>query len=73
MTCAPGVDDKGCLAILPLGLAADRRYTVRMPGGGALPAAIPAVATGLYWMTQGIRAPLKGDFVGAALVFKAML
>ena len=58
-------------AILPLGLAAERRYSVRMLGGAALPAGVPAVASGQYWMTQGIRAPLKGDFVGAAFVFEA--
>ena len=58
-------------AILPLGLAAERRYAIRLLGGGALPAGIPAVASGLYWMTQGVRAPLKGDFVGAAFVFEA--
>ncbi|TXC72760.1 alpha-galactosidase [Sphingomonas ginsenosidivorax] len=58
-------------AILPLGLAAERRYSVRMLGGTPLPAGVPAVASGQYWMTQGIRAPLKGDFVGAAFVFEA--
>jgi alpha-galactosidase len=58
-------------AILPLGLAAERRYSVRMLGGGALPAGVPAVASGAWWMTQGLRSPLKGDFVGAAFVFEA--
>jgi alpha-galactosidase len=58
-------------AILPLGLAPEQRYRVRMLGGGALPAGIPTIASGRYWMTQGIRAPLKGDFVGAAFVFEA--
>jgi len=58
-------------AILPLGLAAERRYSVRMLGGGALPAGVPAVASGAWWITQGLRSPLKGDFVGAAFVFEA--
>jgi len=59
-------------AILPLGLAPEQRYTVRMLSGGALPAGMPAIASGNYWMTQGIRAPLKGDFVGAAFVFETV-
>lgn len=59
-------------AILPLGLDPARRYAVRMLGGGALPAGVPAVASGAYWMAQGLRATLKGDFVGAAFVFEAV-
>ncbi|MGP7796765.1 alpha-galactosidase [Sphingomonas sp. CLY1604] len=59
-------------AILPQGLDPARRYAVRMLGGGALPAGVPASASGAYWMATGLRAPLKGDFAGAAFVFEAL-
>lgn len=58
--------------IRPLGLVPETRYAVRMLGGGVLPAGVPGVASGAYWMSEGLRAPLKGDHVGAAFVFEAM-
>jgi len=49
-----------------------RTYAVSMLGGGALPESVPARASGAYWMGKGLRATLKGDFVGAAFVFDAV-
>lgn len=47
-------------------------YAVRVLGDSALPDGVPARASGAYWMERGLRAPLKGDFVGTAFVFDAM-
>ncbi|MDH7639344.1 alpha-galactosidase [Sphingomonas oryzagri] len=57
--------------IHPQGLDAGLKYRVRMLGGAALPVGMPAKASGAWWMGQGIRAPLQGDFQGAAFVFDA--
>jgi len=54
------------------GLDGTRTYRIRMLGGAALPAGVPAQASGAWLMGQGLRAPLKGDFQGAALVFEAV-
>jgi alpha-galactosidase len=54
------------------GLDPARRYAVRMLGGAALPDGVPGQASGAYWMEQGVRMKLKGDFQGAALVFEAV-
>lgn len=54
------------------GLDPARRYAVRMLGGAALPDGVPGQASGAYWMGQGVRMKLKGDFQGAALVFEAV-
>jgi alpha-galactosidase len=56
----------------PRGLDPARIYAVSMLGGGALPDGVPARASGAYWMGRGLRATLKGDFVGAAFVFDAV-
>ncbi|MHC9419855.1 alpha-galactosidase [Sphingomonas citri] len=56
----------------PRGLDAARVYAVRVLGGGALPEGVPAQASGAYWMERGLRAPLKGDYVGTAFVFDAI-
>ncbi len=53
----------------PRGLEPASVYRVSMLGGGALPAGVPDRASGAYWMNRGLRAPLKGDYVGAAFVF----
>jgi alpha-galactosidase len=57
--------------IRPQGLDAARSYAVRMLGGGALPEDVPAKASGAWWMNHGLRAPLQGDYQGAAFVFEA--
>ncbi|MEH3101730.1 alpha-galactosidase [Sphingomonas adhaesiva] len=57
-------------AIRLRGLDPDRRYTVRLAGGGKLPDGIPASALGSRWMSQGVTIPLRGDFKGAALIFE---
>ncbi|WP_233150895.1 alpha-galactosidase [Sphingomonas mollis] len=54
----------------PKGLDPARSYAVSVLGGGALPDGVPARASGAYWMERGLRAPLKGDFVGTAFVFE---
>lgn len=59
-------------ALHPQGLDPTRRYDVRLLGGGALPDGLPAQASGAYWMEQGVRVKLKGDFQGAAFVFEAV-
>jgi alpha-galactosidase len=51
------------------GLDPGLSYRVSVLGGGALPEGVPATASGSYWMERGLRAPLKGDFVGMAFVF----
>lgn len=56
----------------PQGLDPAATYRVSILGGGALPAGVPARASGAYWMERGLRAPLKGDFVGIAFVFDAV-
>lgn len=56
----------------PRGLDPARVYAVSVLGGGALPAGVPAQASGAYWMDRGLRAPLKGDFVGVAFLFEAV-
>ncbi|UAK26656.1 alpha-galactosidase [Sphingomonas nostoxanthinifaciens] len=58
--------------IRPRGLDPARSYKVRLLGGAPLPAAVPAQASGDYWMAHGLRAPLKGDYQGAAFVFDAV-
>ncbi|KQN30222.1 alpha-galactosidase [Sphingomonas sp. Leaf38] len=55
----------------PQGLDPSVTYRVSILGGGVLPEGVPARASGAYWMERGLRAPLKGDFVGAAFVFDA--
>lgn len=56
----------------PQGLDPSVVYRVSILGGGVLPEGVPARASGAYWMQRGLRAPLKGDFVGAAFVFDAV-
>lgn len=56
----------------PQGLDPARIYRVSVLGGGALPAGVPIHASGAYWMQKGLRAPLKGDYVGIAFVFDAI-
>jgi len=51
------------------GLDAAATYAVRMLGGGLLPDGVPPRASGAWWMARGLRAPLKGDYSGAAFVF----
>ncbi len=58
-------------AIHPQGLDPARRYRVTMLDGGPMPTNIPQTASGAYWMKVGIRAPLKGDFIGTAFLFHA--
>jgi alpha-galactosidase len=55
----------------PQGLDPSAIYRVSILGGGVLPEGVPARASGAYWMERGLRAPLKGDFVGTAFVFEA--
>lgn len=55
----------------PQGLDPSAVYRVSILGGGVLPEGVPARASGAYWMERGLRAPLKGDFVGTAFVFDA--
>jgi alpha-galactosidase len=52
------------------GLDPDRRYTVRVAGGGALPVGVPASAPGSWWMAQGVTISLRGDFRGIALILE---
>lgn len=54
----------------PQGLDPARAYKVSVLGGGMLPEGVPGRASGAYWMERGLRAPLKGDFVGIAFVFE---
>ncbi len=56
----------------PQGLDPTATYSVSILGGGALPDGVPTRASGAYWMEHGLRAPLKGDFVGVAFVFDAV-
>lgn len=56
----------------PRGLDPARVYAVSVVGGGALPVGVPLQASGAYWMEHGLRAPLKGDFVGMAFLFQAV-
>ncbi len=56
----------------PQGLDPAATYRVSILGGGALPDGVPTRASGAYWMEHGLRAPLKGDFVGVAFVFDAV-
>jgi alpha-galactosidase len=58
--------------IHPRGLDPDRRYRVHMLDDAPLPDDVPAEATGSWWMDHGLRAPLKGDFRGAAFIFDAV-
>lgn len=53
------------------GLDPIKRYAVRMLDGSALPEGVPQQASGAFWMEQGLRVKLKGDFKGAAFVFEA--
>jgi alpha-galactosidase len=53
------------------GLDEARTYRIRMLGSDPLPAGVPAQASGAWLMGQGLRAPLKGDYQGAAFVFEA--
>ncbi len=55
----------------PQGLDPSATYRVSILGGGVLPEGVPARASGVYLMERGLRAPLKGDFVGTAFVFEA--
>jgi alpha-galactosidase len=59
-------------AIHAQGLDPAKVYAVRMLDGSARPAGVPERASGAYWMNRGLRAPLKGDYVGAAFVFEAV-
>lgn len=59
-------------ALHPQGLAPDTRYRVRTLDGSPLPDALPAEASGAWWMEQGVRVPMKGDYKGAAFVFDAI-
>jgi alpha-galactosidase len=59
-------------AIRVEGLDPARRYRVRMLDGAALPDGVPAQASGVYWMEQGLKAKLKGDYKGAAFLFDAV-
>ncbi|MEH3046308.1 alpha-galactosidase [Sphingomonas adhaesiva] len=59
-------------AIRAEGLDAKRTYRVSVLGGGKLPDGVPVQASGAYWMERGLRAPLKGDYVGTAFVFEAV-
>lgn len=52
------------------GLDPDRRYKVRVLGGGDLPPGVPAVAAGSWWMSQGVVLPLSSDFKGIGLVLE---
>ncbi len=56
----------------PRGLDPARVYAVSVVGGGSLPVGAPLQASGAYWMEHGLRAPLKGDFVGIAFLFQAV-
>lgn len=55
--------------IHPRGLDPQAVYRVRMLDGSNLPAETPPQASGAWWMAHGLRAPLRGDFMGAAFVF----
>jgi alpha-galactosidase len=58
-------------ALHPAGLDPARRYRVRTLDGTPLPDGVPAEASGAYWMEQGLRAKLKGDYKGAAFLFES--
>lgn len=53
------------------GLDPARLYRVRMIDGAALPDGVPVQASGAWWMGHGLRAPLRGDFAGAAFLFES--
>ena len=53
------------------GLDPQRRYAVRVLGGGALPEGIPDRASGAWWMEHGLPLRLRGDYTGIGLVFDA--
>ncbi|WP_245654067.1 alpha-galactosidase [Novosphingobium rosa] len=59
------------LAIHPQGLAPDTIYRLSVLGGAPLPDGLPAEAQGSFWMAQGLRFKLKGDYKGVAIVFEA--
>ena len=52
------------------GLQPDTVYTVRALSG-TLPKDVPARASGSFWMHQGIRLVLRGDFSAQAVLFTA--
>lgn len=52
------------------GLDPGRTYALRTIHGAAAPRTV-AKASGAYWMGQGIKAALAGDFQAAAFVFEA--
>ncbi|QWP76958.1 alpha-galactosidase [Lysobacter sp. K5869] len=58
-------------AIRLRGLDPRQRYRIARLGGGALPEAMPAEASGAYWMEHGLAVPMRGDFQASGFVFEA--
>lgn len=58
-------------AIRLRGLDPGRRYRIARLGGGALPEAMPAEASGAYWMERGLAVPMRGDFQASGFVLEA--
>lgn len=58
-------------ALYPAGLDPVRRYRLRMLDGSDLPKDIPEEASGAFWMGQGLRLRLRGDYKGAAFLFES--
>jgi alpha-galactosidase len=54
------------------GLDGDAPYRIETMDGVALPATIPAQASGAYWMNHGVDVTLTGDMQGAGFILTRM-
>jgi len=50
------------------GLDPDAQYRIEAMDGTALPATVPARASGAYWMNHGVDVTLRGDFQGMGMI-----
>lgn len=50
------------------GLEPDAQYRIESMDGQKLPATVPPVASGAYWMRHGLDVTLRGDFQGVGVI-----
>lgn len=55
-------------AIALAGLEPDASYRIESMDGQTLPATVPLVASGAYWMHHGLDVTMRGDFQGAGII-----
>ncbi len=55
-------------AIALTGLDPDAQYRIESMDGQKLPATVPPVASGGYWMRHGLDVTLRGDFQGVGVI-----